>query len=122
MFFNVLKTSLLIILFFLISCSRKYNVLNKGVAGNNSFDLLKRIDKDVIAEKPTLVILMVGTNDMVNSRKFVSYPEFKVNYQTILGKLKEYKLPVVVMIPPPVVLALAIFDTNRVCGRPLVAV
>jgi lysophospholipase L1-like esterase len=102
MFSRTVKIGLLIPLLFLISCSRKYTVLNKGVAGNNSFDLLKRINQDVIAEKPTLVILMVGTNDMINSRKFVSYSDFQTNYQAILGKLREHDVTVVVMIPPPV--------------------
>ncbi len=55
----------------MVSCKTGYEVLNKGVAGNNSKDLMVRVDNDVINEQPDLVIIMVGTNDMINSKKFL---------------------------------------------------
>ncbi|WP_084289156.1 SGNH/GDSL hydrolase family protein [Pedobacter nyackensis] len=85
-----------------ISCSSRITVLNKGVAGNNSRDLLKRIEKDVLQEKPDLVVMMVGSNDMVNSGKLVAYPEFKENYERLLKKMTSSGVTVVVMSPPPV--------------------
>ncbi|HEX2949579.1 MAG TPA: GDSL-type esterase/lipase family protein, partial [Armatimonadota bacterium] len=38
-------------------------VLNAGVGGNNTRMLLERLDADVLAQHPDLVVLMVGTND-----------------------------------------------------------
>ena len=64
--------------------------------------MLKRIEKDVLLENPDLVILMVGTNDMVNSKKMVSDLQFKKNYQCLIDQLKAQKIMVVAMSPPPV--------------------
>ena len=44
-------------------------VFNEGVAGNTSIDLEKRIETDVLNRGAHLVIVMVGTNDMLNSKK-----------------------------------------------------
>ncbi len=85
-------------------------VLNKGIGGNNTNDLLKRLQKDVLAQTPDLVILMVGTNDMLNSQKLVSYAQFKENYQAIIHRLKAENIEVLVMAPPPV-------DTGYVLQR-----
>ncbi|GEO06064.1 hypothetical protein AAE02nite_37280 [Adhaeribacter aerolatus] len=84
------------------SCAVKHEVLNKGIAGNSTNDLIKRIDQDVLAEKPDLVIMLVGTNDMLNSGKFISYGQFQANYAAMLNKLKAQNISVVVMSPPPV--------------------
>lgn len=99
---KLVNTLFLAFPFFLLSCSQKIAVLNKGIAGNNSYDLVQRIDKDVLGEDPTLVILMVGTNDMVNSKKFVSYWEYESNLRRLLGNFQSRRIPVVMMIPPPV--------------------
>ena len=53
-------------------------VINAGVGGNNTVDLLKRIEKDCLSLKPKLTILMVGTNDM-NSVKHVPLKEYEQN-------------------------------------------
>ncbi|MFC7394559.1 SGNH/GDSL hydrolase family protein [Scopulibacillus cellulosilyticus] len=38
-------------------------VINKGVFNDNSDLLLKRLDKDVISEKPDVVLIQIGGND-----------------------------------------------------------
>ncbi|MEJ5964025.1 SGNH/GDSL hydrolase family protein [Pedobacter immunditicola] len=80
----------------------QFKVLNKGIAGNNTQNLLARIDKDVISEKPDLVILMAGTNDMVNSRKMIAYDQLEQNYRQIMEKLRANHITIVLMSPPPV--------------------
>lgn len=77
-------------------------VVNKGVGGNNTNDLLKRFDKDVLAQSPDLVIMMVGTNDMLNTKKIVSYELYRANYESIIQKLIKHKIKVVMMSSPPV--------------------
>jgi len=101
---------LLLALVFSNVVNAQYHVLNKGVAGNNSSDLLRRFDRDVISEKPNLVILMVGTNDMLNSQKLVSYGQFEENIRTIVNRLKEHNIDIVIMSPPQV-------DTGYVLKR-----
>ncbi|PDT74182.1 GDSL-type esterase/lipase family protein [Bradyrhizobium sp. C9] len=41
---------------------RHFDVLNRGVGGEEAPDELRRIDRDVIAERPSVVIWQVGTN------------------------------------------------------------
>lgn len=92
----------LILLGLLSSCAKDITVLNKGIGGNNSNDLLKRLERDVLAESPDLVILMTGSNDMINSKKFISYATFRDNYQSLISRMKARGIEVVVMSPPPV--------------------
>lgn len=63
-------------------------VLNRGVSGNNVADLLNRVEKDVLAEKPDLVILMVGTNDMVNSKKLLPVPQYARKLDSLVRRLQ----------------------------------
>lgn len=96
------KLFILALLALLASCARSVAVLNKGIGGNNTHDLLNRIDQDVLAENPDLVILMAGSNDMLNSRKFVSYARFEQNYRHLIRQLQSRNIRVVLMSPPPV--------------------
>lgn len=76
-------------------------VFNAGVNGNNTADLLSRIDKDVLQRAPQLVVLMVGTNDMLNQRNMLSLAAYEKNYRQLIAKLRE-KAALVVMTLPPV--------------------
>lgn len=42
-------------------------LINAGIPGHNSVDLDRRLDRDVIAKNPDLVILQTGTNDALQS-------------------------------------------------------
>jgi lysophospholipase L1-like esterase len=75
---------------------------NKGVAGNTTRNLLSRLEKDVLAEKADLVIVMVGTNDMLNSKKFVSYTDYQSNLLQIVTQIKKQHAQVLLMSPPRV--------------------
>ena len=77
-------------------------VVNKGIGGNNTNDLLKRFEKDVLTQAPDLVIIMAGANDMVNSKKLLTYDQYRKNYETIIQKLAENKVKVVMMSPLPI--------------------
>ena len=75
---------------------------NKGVAGNTTRNLIKRLEKDVLTQKPDLVIVMVGTNDMLNSKKFVSYENYQSNLSKIVNQIKKQHAQVLLMSPPRV--------------------
>lgn len=75
-------------------------IKNEGIGGNNTFDLLARIETDVIAEKPDLVIIMVGTNDMFGKR--ISYEEYSSNLDRIIFLLEQNRIDVTLVSPPPV--------------------
>lgn len=61
-------------------------VINAGIGGNNTVDLLKRIEKDCLAHQPRLTILMAGTNDM-NSVKHVPVTAYEKNLSEIAGRI-----------------------------------
>lgn len=64
----------------------KQFVINAGVGGNNTVDLLARIDKDCLSHVPDLTIMTVGTNDM-NSRKFIPLEIYQNNLNQIINKI-----------------------------------
>lgn len=43
---------------------RNIRVVNAGIGGNRTPDLLARLDKDVIARKPNVVLINIGVNDV----------------------------------------------------------
>jgi lysophospholipase L1-like esterase len=63
-------------------------IINAGVNGNTTTNLLKRIDTDCLVHKPELVIMMVGTNDM-NNGKFVAPDKYKTNLEQLSDKILE---------------------------------
>lgn len=71
-------------------------VINAGVGGNNTVDLLARIDRDCLSHKPGLTILMVGTNDM-NSRKYIPLKEYEKNLHQIIEAILKARSRIVLM-------------------------
>jgi lysophospholipase L1-like esterase len=71
-------------------------VINAGIGGNNTVDLLARMDKDCLQHQPQLVILMVGTNDM-NSRKYIPLADYEKNLQAMIDAIKKAKSKILLM-------------------------
>lgn len=61
-------------------------IINAGVGGNNTIEMLARIEQDCLAYKPRLTILMAGTNDM-NSVKHVPLDQYEKNMNEIAGRI-----------------------------------
>jgi acyl-CoA thioesterase I len=77
----------------------RYRVDNQGVSGDTTTDGLARID-NVIAEKPSLVLLEFGGNDGLRG---VPVSETRKNLQEMITRLKEAHLPIVLLgitLPP----------------------
>ena len=99
----MLRYIVIFVLMFIAGGSAKSQVeiINAGVGGNNSAQLLSRLDKDVIAARPDLVIVMVGTNDMLNENKMLSYETYKSNLQQIVKDIKKTGCQVLLVSSPP---------------------
>ena len=80
----------------------KCTILNKGKGGDSSFEMLNRIQEDIIQESPDMVFLSIGMNDMINLEKFVDYHTFEKNYQKIIDHLKGHPFEVVLLNLVPV--------------------
>ncbi len=76
-------------------------VINAGVGGNRSSQLLKRLDRDVLAQHPSVVVLMVGTNDRLNSGGFIDIKAYRKNVNTLIDKIQAIGAQVLLMTPPP---------------------
>jgi lysophospholipase L1-like esterase len=72
------------------------NVINRGVNGEESKDMLARFDRDVFAEKPDLVIWQVGSNSVLRDRPL---GDSNTNLREGLRRLREAG-PDVVLINP----------------------
>lgn len=71
-------------------------IVNAGVGGNNTVDLLARIEKDCLVHRPDMTILMVGTNDM-NSKKYIPLPTYRQNLLKLIGLIRDAGSEVLLM-------------------------
>ena len=108
-----------IILFPLICCMGNLSfvvngqyplILNSGESGNTTKDLLNRIEEEVLGFRPDIVILMVGTNDMLNSSKMLSYETYHDNLKQIISKLGNTKM---VLVSPPTVDDIYLYERHE---------
>ncbi len=74
----------------LSSDTRKFTVINKGLPGKTSTELLETLEGSLVKYKPQMVIMMVGINDALFDRVLSqsSFSKFKYLY---LKKLRVYK-------------------------------
>jgi len=73
--------------------------INAGISGHTTRDGLARIDRDVLAHKPTLVTVMFGLNDMTR----VPLEEYRENLKTIIDKARSVGAEVVLCTPNAVI-------------------
>lgn len=72
-------------------------VINAGVAGDTSADALRRLESDVLAQRPEAVILLIGGNDFL---RHVPTEQFERNLDQILARLRGAGLPVLLIQQP----------------------
>ena len=72
------------------------NVINKGVGGELSSQMLARFERDVLPYHPQLVIWQTGSNQLLKSEKIEGYAE---TLRTGINRLKAVEADVVLMDP-----------------------
>ena len=75
-------------------------VINAGVGGNTTKALLRRVDADVIAKSPSLVVLLAGTNDALNSNVLATPDEVRRNLEALCDRLRAASALLLVLPPP----------------------
>jgi len=79
-------------------------VVNAGVGGNTSREGLARMDADVLAHAPGIVLVEFGGNDATpQSDRHVTLEEFRANLAAMKGRLDALGAVMVPMTFPPVV-------------------
>lgn len=86
----------------------EYNIINKGIYGDNTTGVLKRIERDVIEENPDQVFILIGTNDFALER---SDDELTSNICEIIELITENLDDVIVYLTP-------ILPTKNIENRP----
>ena len=77
--------------------------VNAGIAGHNSRQGLRRMKKDVLDQKPEIVIIFFGTNDLrVDSiRAHVTLVDYEKNLTKIIANTRKVgALPIICTLPP----------------------
>jgi len=82
--------------------AQNITLINAGISGNTSLDVLNRLSSDVIPFEPDLVILMIGTNDLLNTNNLLGYKEYESNLVEIVNALRERCIKILLLSPPPV--------------------
>lgn len=79
-----------------------YDFIGAGVSGNKVYDLYLRMEEDVLAKSPDIVLIYVGVNDVWHKSSFgtgTDADKFEKFYQAILTKLKDKSVKVILCTP-----------------------
>jgi len=78
-------------------------VIGAGISGNKVPNLQSRLEKDVLAKKPTLVVIYIGINDVwhgeTDPAKGTTTEKFEAGLTEIVGKIKAAGARVVLCTP-----------------------
>ncbi|HUR12642.1 MAG TPA: GDSL-type esterase/lipase family protein [Flavitalea sp.] len=80
----------------------RYELIGKGIGGNKVYDLFLRMDEDVIAQSPDIVVIWVGVNDVWHKRTFgtgTDPDKFEKFYTAIIKKLQAKNVKVFLCTP-----------------------
>jgi lysophospholipase L1-like esterase len=79
------------------------DVIGAGISGNKVPDLQRRVDKDVIARKPTIVVIYIGINDVWHGQddpaKGTSKEKFEEGLKEVIGKCQKAGARVILCTP-----------------------
>lgn len=79
-----------------------YELAGAGIGGNKIYDLYLRMDDDVLAKKPDVVVIWVGVNDVWHKSSFgtgTDPDKFQHFYEAIIKKLQSNNIKVFLVTP-----------------------
>ncbi|QEC43502.1 SGNH/GDSL hydrolase family protein [Pseudobacter ginsenosidimutans] len=80
----------------------KYDLIGAGIGGNKVYDLYLRLEDDVLAKDPSIVVIWVGVNDVWHKRSSgtgTDADKFERFYNAIIKKLKAKNIKVLLCTP-----------------------
>jgi lysophospholipase L1-like esterase len=83
----------------------QYELVGAGVSGNKVYDLYLRMENDVLAKSPDIVIIFIGINDVwhkSSSGTGTDADKFERFYTAIINKLKEKNAKIILCTPPAI--------------------
>ncbi|MFM8724680.1 MAG: SGNH/GDSL hydrolase family protein [Planctomycetaceae bacterium] len=86
------------------AAGRSVEVVNQGIGGERTDQALQRLQSDILARQPRIVVVMYGTNDSYvdqgRSDSRISAQQFEDNLQLIVETLQKQQIKVVLMTEP----------------------
>lgn len=82
--------------------TNQYELNGAGISGNKIYDLYLRMDSDVLAKSPDIVVIWVGVNDVWHKSSFgtgTDPDKFEKFYTTIIKKLQAKNIRVFLTTP-----------------------
>lgn len=80
----------------------QYELIGAGIGGNKVYDLYLRMDDDVLAKNPDVVVIWVGVNDVWHKASYgtgTDPDKFEKFYTAIIKKLQHKNIQVVLCTP-----------------------
>ena len=80
----------------------QYELVGAGIGGNKIYDLYLRMDEDVLAKMPDMVVIWVGVNDVWHKQSFgtgTDPDKFEKFYAAIIKKLQASRIRVFLCTP-----------------------
>ena len=85
-----------------LGLASKYELIGAGIGGNKVYDLYLRMENDVLAKNPDIVVIYIGVNDVwhkASSGTGTDYWKFGPFYEAIVKKIQATGAKVVVCTP-----------------------
>jgi lysophospholipase L1-like esterase len=79
-----------------------YEFIGAGISGNKVYDLYLRMETDVLAKEPDIVVIYIGVNDVWHkstSGTGTDADKFEKFYQAIIDKLKAKNIRIILCTP-----------------------
>ena len=85
--------------------AENFELIGAGISGNKVYDLYLRLEEDVLAKKPDIVIIWIGVNDVwhkVSLGTGTDADKFDKFYRAIIKKMQEKNIKVILATPAAV--------------------
>jgi lysophospholipase L1-like esterase len=82
--------------------NEKYETIGAGISGNKVYDLYLRIEEDVLAKSPNIVVIYIGVNDVwhkASAGTGTDYDKFGKFYQAMVRKLQASNIRIILCTP-----------------------
>lgn len=82
--------------------SEQYQLIGAGIGGNKIYDLYLRMEQDVLAKSPDIVVVYIGVNDVwhkSSSGTGTDYDKFGRFYEAVVKKLQAAGIRVILATP-----------------------
>jgi len=81
---------------------KQFEILNCGIGGDRTAELLRRVEKDVVKENPDVVVILIGINDIwrrFDGGEITTKEQFTENYKKILEAIKPTGAKIILIEP-----------------------